>query len=180
MCLDKVSKKYKPNDRIIMGYKVYEERGRYLLDYFMGHQDVTHGKFSTGKIDFGFVCQILQPTFENDTGCPEDDCEMPTCLEMEIGVWLAPFDFGIMQKVELQFQPAPEEVGFLEINIRLSRNSGEANAWRRINKNFLHEIRKQLLIWRSFDQQEKNHYQKLLAEMSEQFGIDPEVERKRD
>jgi ABC-type antimicrobial peptide transport system permease subunit len=158
----------------LMKFKEHRSVGGYLLDYFKGHQDVTHGQFSTGKIDFGFVCPTPLPTSENDADCPENDCEMPACLELEIDIWLAPFDFGIMQKVDFQFHPSPEGAGFLEIYVRLTRKSGEANAWRRINKSFLHEIRKQLLIWRSFDEQEKSRYQRLLAEISEQFGIDPD------
>jgi hypothetical protein len=39
------------------------------------------------------------------------------------------------------------------------RESGEANAWRRINKNFLHEIRRQLLVWRSLDDPSKEKYE---------------------
>jgi hypothetical protein len=160
----------------LMKVKEHRSVGGYLLDYFKGHQDVTHGQFSTGTIDFGFVCQV-PPSTENDTDCSEDDCEIPACLELEIGIWLAPFDFGIMQKVDFQFQPAQEGAGFLEIYVRLTRKSGEANAWRRINRNFLHQIRKQLLIWRSFDEQEKKRYQRLLAELSEQFGIDPDAKQ---
>ena len=29
--------------------------------------------------------------------------------------------------------------------------SGESGVWQRINTSFLHEVRKQLLVWRSFD-----------------------------
>ena len=56
-----------------------------------------------------------------------------------------------MQQVEIQFCPSAEEAGFLEIKVRLTRLAGEANAWRRINKPFLHALRKQLLMWRSLD-----------------------------
>jgi hypothetical protein len=56
-----------------------------------------------------------------------------------------------MQAVQLQFCPAPEDPGFLEIKVRLERLSGEANMWKRVNKAFLLDLRKQLLIWRSLD-----------------------------
>jgi len=46
----------------------------------------------------------------------------------------------------------------------LTRESGESNAWRRINKAFLHELRKQLLIWRSRDEVEKSRYEKMMTE----------------
>jgi hypothetical protein len=78
-------------------------------------------------------------------------------------VWLAPFDFGIMQEVALQFRPSSDEPGFLEIHVGLTRESGEANAWLRINKGFLHVIRRQLLIWRSLDAEGKRHYEEVLT-----------------
>ncbi|MGD8257710.1 MAG: hypothetical protein PVH56_09080, partial [Desulfobacterales bacterium] len=66
--------------------------------------------------------------------------------------------------VELQFRPSSDEPGFLEIHVKLSRQSGEANAWRRINKVFLHVVRRQLLAWRSFDDQTKIYYEKVLGD----------------
>jgi hypothetical protein len=55
-----------------------------------------------------------------------------------------------------------DEGGFLEVRVLLKRQSGELNAWHRINKAFLHHLRRQLLIWRSLDDGEKEHYQALL------------------
>ena len=75
--------------------------------------------------------------------------------------------------MDLQFCPAVDEPGYLEIKIRLVRESGEANAWRRINKGFLHSIRKQLLLWRSFDLPTKQHYERLLAETDGVKGTEP-------
>jgi hypothetical protein len=34
----------------------------------------------------------------------------------------------------------------------MQRESGESGQWQRINRLFVHELRKQLLIWRSMDQ----------------------------
>ncbi|MEJ2286625.1 MAG: hypothetical protein P8X85_23880, partial [Desulfobacterales bacterium] len=99
-------------------------------------------------------------------GAPEDD----RCMQIKSRVWLAPFDFGIMQYVEIQFKHAATEPGFLEISIRLNRESGEANAWYRINKAFLHEIRKQLLIWRSFDDQIKLEYEEMILKAEREMG----------
>lgn len=90
------------------------------------------------------------------------------CLHLRANVWLAPFDFGIMQLVDIQFCPALEGQDFLEIKITLQRQSGESGVWQRINTSFLHELRKQLLIWRSYDQeaheQLKDSFQKVLAD----------------
>ncbi|MBT8370721.1 MAG: ABC transporter permease, partial [Deltaproteobacteria bacterium] len=157
----------------LMTYKEHRSIGGFLYDYFEGHQDVSHGMFSTADIEFGFVCQS-PPGLKQDThDCPENECEYDPCLQIKSRVWLAPFDFGIMQTVDLQFTPATNEPGFLEIMIQLNRESGEANAWHRINKTFLHEIRKQLLIWRSFEDSAKVHYEQILFSAEEDLGMRP-------
>jgi hypothetical protein len=103
--------------------------------------------------------------------CPEEQCEFDQCLQIQSRVWLAPFDFGIMQTVDFWFKPADDEPGFLEIKVRLIRVSGEANAWRRINKPFLHEIRRQLLVWRSFDDPTKEKYETILMNAEKKLEI---------
>ena len=111
---------------------------------------------------FAFVCET-PPGPEDEADCPEEACSYEECLHITSQVWLAPFDFGIMQQVALKFKPAKKEVGFLEVHVELKRKSGESNAWHRINKTFLHQIRKQLLLWRSFDDTAKQYYTDLLT-----------------
>ncbi len=155
-----------------MSYAEHRSIGGFLIEYFQGHQDVSHGLFSTGEIEFGFSCQTAPGLVGDAEDCPEEACEYDACLQMWTSVWLAPFDFGINQKVEFQFCPAADEPGFLEIKVRLTRESGEANAWHRINKGFLHNVRKQLLLWRSFELETKEHYERLLAEAEKEMGIE--------
>ena len=155
-----------------MSYSEHRSIGGFLLEYFQGHQDVSHGLFSTGDIHFEFICQTAPGLLDDESNCPKQACEFDACLQVRSSVWLAPFDFGINQKVDLQFCPAADEPGFLEIKIRLIRESGEANSWRRINKGFLHNVRKQLLLWRSFDLPTKEHYERLLAEAEKEMGIE--------
>jgi hypothetical protein len=92
-------------------------------------------------------------------------------LQISVNIWLAPFDFGIMQKVTHAFCTASGDPGFIEIRVRLERLAGEANAWRRINKAFLLDLRKQLLIWRSLDSATKNEYEALMVSEAEKRGI---------
>ncbi|MGD8723118.1 MAG: M28 family peptidase [Desulfobacterales bacterium] len=155
-----------------MSYAEHRSIGGFLLEYFQGHQDVSHGLFSTGGIQFGFICQTAPGLASKDADCPQQACEYDACLQVRASVWLAPFDFGINQKVDLQFCPAADEPGFLEVKVRLTRESGEAAAWHRINKGFLHNIRKQLLLWRSFDLETKQHYERLLAEAEKKMEIE--------
>ena len=80
------------------------------------------------------------------------------CLQFSSKVWLAPFDFGIMQRIELVFCSSEENEGFLEIHVTMVRETGEANAWKRANKAFINALRKQLLIWRSLDDDTRDEY----------------------
>ena len=95
--------------------------------------------------------------------CTErDDCEK-VCLNFGMDMWLAPFDFGIMQQVEIVFVPSAENPGFLELKLELVRKAGEANAWLRINKTFLYDLRRQLLAWRSLEESALDRYDKSLT-----------------
>ena len=135
--------------------------GGFLLDYYQAHQDVTHGLFCTDDIACTFACPML-PVKEGET--PVADEEADKCLNLRADVWLAPFDFGVKQTTELIFCPSEEQPGFLEIRIRIVRQTGEAGIWKRLNKNFLNDLRKQLLVWRSLGDEERTGYETMLTE----------------
>jgi hypothetical protein len=123
----------------------------------MEYRDISHGPFSSGETS----CALVNRTVKDpDTGAPAASA---ACLHIWFPVWLAPFDFGINQSVDLEFFPAREEPGFLEIRVSLKRESGEANAWRRINRAFLKNLRKRVLMWRSLDAEGREYFEKELA-----------------
>jgi hypothetical protein len=130
----------------LMQYDEHESTGWFIHDYFAGHQDVPHGIFSTGPVDIIFSCSTtdeIKELFASGNGYDQH------CLHLRANVWLAPFDFGILQEVDVQFCPAAEGQDYLSIRVTLKRKSGEAGIWHRINSVFLHDLRKQLLVWRS-------------------------------
>lgn len=157
----------------LMKYREHKSIGGFIHNYLVSHRDISHGIFSTGPVEIVFSCstvdEIHKMVAESDR--PDD----LRCLHLRTNVWLAPFDFGIMQMVNIQFCPAMEGQDFLEIKITLHRQSGESGVWKRINTAFLHELRKQLLVWRSYDheahEQLKDSFQKVLADK----GLAPEV-----
>jgi len=154
----------------LMKYQEHRSTGGYLYEYFKGCQDVSQGAFSAGDIAFTFECP-LPPVKNNGTPLDaENQYCGEACLRLYAQVWLAPFDFGIQQQVEVQFCPAEEEPGFLEIKILLRRQAGEANSWRRTNKAFLNALRRQLLMWRSLDETSHAHYETLLAAAAQERG----------
>lgn len=148
----------------LMTYREHMSVGGYLVHYFDGHLDVSHGRFSTSNVLLDFTCETAPRLGDTTDDCPQEACELPDCLHLTTQVWLAPFDFGIMQRVEFKFRPSPDQPGFLEIHVRLIRESGESHIWHRINKGFLHDVRRQLLIWRSLDDDAKALYEARLDE----------------
>jgi len=148
----------------LMNFREHLSIAGFLLEHFEGHQDISHGLFSAGDIDFSFAsCSI--PGEGGSAGGAE-------MIQLSTNIWLAPFDFGIMQRVSLEFCEAVGDPGFLEIRASLKRLAGEANAWRRINKAFLHDLRKQLLVWRSLDKDSKTHYEELMVARAQERNID--------
>ncbi len=133
----------------LMKYREHESIGGFVYNYLTSHRDISHGLFSTGPVEVVFSCSTV-----SEIARMVQEADNPhelRCLHIRSNVWLAPFDFGIMQTVDLQFCPAREGRDFLEIRVSLHRRSGESGAWQRINTSFLHEIRRQLLVWRSLD-----------------------------
>lgn len=132
----------------LMRYNENASIAGFLYSYFKGHQDVSHGLFTTGPIE---VVRI------------EEDGKriLPLatrCVHLRAKVWLAPFDFGIMQWVDIRFCPAKEGTEFLEICVSIQRRAGEIALWQRINQPFINALRKQLLVWRSLDREAHEVY----------------------
>jgi hypothetical protein len=150
----------------LMKYREQRGIGAYLRDYYGAHQDVSHGLFSTADLSVGFHCPPTRPV-EMDQGEGGDE----DCVQLTTRVWLAPFDLGIKQRVEILFWPTADDPQYLEIQIALRREAGEANAWKRTSKAFLDDLRKQLLVWRSLDEETQSHYRaKLMAAQTSDAG----------
>jgi hypothetical protein len=142
--------------------KVREQEcaGGFLFDYYQSHQDVSHGLFATADVDYAFECPWDLP------GAPAhpkeahpEFCDLRACMRLTGTVWLAPFDFGIKQAMSIVFTPAKDTPGYMEIDVELTREAGEAGMWKRLNKGFLNDLRKQLLVWRSLEESMRTSYE---------------------
>jgi len=134
--------------------------GGFLHEYYMAHHDVSHGAFCTDDMQCNFL-DLEQ--VEADTGLVSglsENIPIPDdlCFSMDLRVWLAPFDFGVRQKVKLVFCPSDLYSGFRQIKVILQREAGEHKAWENLNRNFLNDLRKQLLAWRSLDDEAVDSY----------------------
>ena len=76
---------------------------------------------------------------------------------LALRTWLAPFDMGVSQDTDIILLPAKEQ-GLYELQLRLARRSGEISAWKRVNKEFMTELRKQLLVWRTVKPEQQQEY----------------------
>jgi hypothetical protein len=76
---------------------------------------------------------------------------------LSMRVWLAPFDMGVSQDTDIILLPA-REPGLYELQLRLVRQSGEIAAWKRVNRQFIGGLRKQLLVWRTVSREGQQEY----------------------
>jgi len=76
---------------------------------------------------------------------------------IDLMAWVAPFDLGVSQKVQLRTIPTDMEDVY-EIWLHLERVSGDVSSWRRVNRRFLNTLRKQFLIWRTLRAEDRDRY----------------------
>jgi hypothetical protein len=134
--------------------------GGFLRQYYLAHHDISHGTFCTDDMRCNFLDLELR---EQETGLRTGAVDTiplsdDLCLSMDLRVWLAPFDFGVRQKVKLVFCPSELYPGFRQIKLLIDREAGELTAWENLNRNFINDLRKQLLAWRSLDTEAVAHY----------------------
>ncbi len=136
--------------------------GGFLHQYYMAHHDISHGAFCTDNMTCNFM-DLEQVELDTGllSGLPEGT-PIPDelCFSIDLRIWLAPFDFGVRQKVKLVFCPSDLYKGFRQVRVVIHREAGELKAWESLNKNFLNDLRKQLLAWRSLDDEAVNQFAK--------------------
>jgi hypothetical protein len=134
--------------------------GGFLHQYYMAHHDVSHGAFCTDDMQCNFL-DIEEQEAKGGllAGLPEGaSISDDLCFSLELRTWLAPFDFGVRQKVKLIFCPSDLYKGFRQVKVVIHREAGEHKAWENLNRKFLNDLRKQLLAWRSLDDEAVNQF----------------------
>jgi len=146
--------------------KVREQEcaGGFLFDYYQSHQDISHGLFASDAVDYVFECPWDAPGAPAHPGKDHPEfCDLRACLRMTATVWLAPFDFGIKESVAIAFTPDEETPGFMQIDVELALLAGEVGMWKRLNKGFVNDLRKQLLVWRSLEESVRTAFEDTLV-----------------
>lgn len=117
----------------------------YLEEYCEAHTEAALGGFAAADVRLERI------------GEPE-----PQGFRLSMTVWLAPFDVGVSQQVELETLLLPDGL-FYGIGLRLRRLAGDQGSWRRLNRHFTDLIRKQFLIWRILTPEMRQAYVERVA-----------------
>jgi len=92
---------------------------------------------------------------------------------LSLRVWLAPYDLGVSQAVELRTEPTGE-YSIFELTISIHREAGDTSSWKKTNWLFLNIIRKQFLIWRTVPVEQKERYAQRTTALVE-GGVGPDA-----
>ncbi|MCY3766547.1 MAG: hypothetical protein OXH06_14105 [Gemmatimonadetes bacterium] len=80
-----------------------------------------------------------------------------TGYRIALRMWLAPYDLGISQDVQMVAIPTGEH-DIYRIEVRIHRLSGDVNSWQRVNRGFLNDLRKLFLVWKTMPPDTKTDY----------------------
>jgi len=53
---------------------------------------------------------------------------------------------------------SPGEDGYYLIDVEIRRSAGDYETWRRVNRTFLDDLRKQFLVWRTLSREDRETY----------------------
>jgi len=112
----------------------------YLTRVFESYGEGSVGDFVADHVRFGATDVQGEPQYE-----------------IHLTAWLAPYDLGISQTVELRAIPMGE-YNIYKIEVLIDRLSGDVASWKRINRGFLNVLRKRFLVWRTVPQEVKVRY----------------------
>jgi len=116
----------------------------YLEEYFQAHTEAALGGFAAEDVR-------LAPAQGEPRG-----------LLLSMTAWLAPYDVGVSQRVEVETRLLPDGL-FYGITLRLRRLAGDEGSWERLNRHFTDLVRKQFLIWRVLRPETRQAYHDRVA-----------------
>jgi hypothetical protein len=116
----------------------------FLAEHFRRHDDAGLGSFAASEVSIR----------RNAAGQ----------IELAAQVALAPFDLGVTQRLTLTAIPSAIP-GVDEVALRLVRQSGARGDWFRANRVFLHELRRQFLVWRTLSSELIEQYRQATASL---------------
>jgi hypothetical protein len=119
----------------------------FIHEYLEAHRDGVLGKFDVDAV------KLL----------PRESHDYVAGLESQ--VWLAPFDMGVRQMMNLTVDPPSD--GVCEITVRIKHETGTPKLWWRLNKPYFYELRRQFLGWRKVTPERMKEYVTKLDTLTE-------------
>ncbi|MBI5707100.1 MAG: FtsX-like permease family protein [Armatimonadetes bacterium] len=117
----------------------------FLSEWFQAYEEYTIGDFVTSQTEvFG------------QSGGPDRSNE-PGLFGLRTQVWIAPYDLGVCQKLELSAHPSGTD-DIYQLDLTLHRESGDPENWVLVNRRFLGYLRQQFLTWRTLGDEERAKY----------------------
>ena len=114
----------------------------FIREHFSNHSDATLGSFAAKNVKL-----FRLPGAKGGRDA----------IGIEADVSLAPFDLGIFQKFRM-YSSEFDIPGIDEVVVELRRIGGTPTSWRRSNRAFADELRRQFLLWRSLPVETVEHY----------------------
>ncbi|MBT6149481.1 MAG: hypothetical protein HOH74_28845, partial [Gemmatimonadetes bacterium] len=78
-------------------------------------------------------------------------------LAVQLLLWLAPFDMGVSQFVQIDLAPSATP-GVHGVFVYILRLSGQDTYWQRVNGSFFNALRKQFLLWHTMSAADKVYH----------------------
>ena len=100
--------------------------------------------------------------FTDSINLTESEMDGKPCISILANNRLLPYDSGVTQTTSLiAIQEAPDRWQF---RIILNRTGGATERWIYLNRHFIDMLRKQILLWNSLSEEDKNKYIKFYRE----------------
>ncbi len=119
----------------------------FLAGYFSAYSEESIGDFYAEKV------QLVEEAGERG---PE--------YAVQLLLWLAPFDMGVSQFMQLEFLPT-EVKSVYTVEIYIQRISGQDTFWQRVNHRFINGLRKEFLLWHTLATESKAHHRGVAEQM---------------
>ena len=139
----------------------FSARDRMAVLLFLERLLLEHGEGGSGRFhsaDPSYFVEAKQ--------CEEGGREVTPGLHAAL--WLKPFDHGVSQQLYVRM-PLMEETGEYQASVELVRFSGTREAWVRLNRVLVAELRRHFLHWRAVPEEDR---QTMFAEARERIAYD--------
>ncbi len=119
----------------------------FLANYFNAYSEESIGDFYAEKV------RIVR-----------EDGVQDREYAVQLLLWLAPFDMGVSQYLQLEFLPSSIK-GAYAVEVYIERISGQDTFWQRVNHRFINGLRKEFLLWHTLDEKSRAYHLKTAESM---------------